>query len=592
MKTSKLLDKIFPPFSDVAREKPRDMLFIADEKPDTLTTLVAATQHVLIILMMTVPLVIVGREIGFTDDQLRSFVSIEIVVVGIATLLQSLKTRFSSGHLMIHAPNLMSIAALGAIVLNFGLGAAAGAYILAGIFVIVLARFLPRLQKLFPPEVTGILLVLLGLTLVKVGAVAFTGYQDGLIDWLAFLVAGAALGTIVVVSIWTTEKIRVFAVAFGMAAGVAIAVITGVFGAAQLKLVVGQPFVALPFEGYDLPRPTLVFGAVLPLLVIEIISAVGSIGKGMAIDKLNNAKWKRSDLPMIGRLVMCQGIGVLLNGLTGTPSTVTNSPNIGLAHSTGVAARRVGTAAGILFIIAACLPMLSTFITIVPRPVLGAIVIYTAGFLMVAGMQMILSRMINNRRMFMVGLSLTVGAAIILMPELAATVPVSLKPILGSGLTMGILTAVILNLIFRIGIAKTEEIVLAGPEESSKGTRFLEDCGISWGARHDVIARAGESLVEALEALHEAKLMEGPAILKATFDEYKVALALNYPGRGISLDGKQRVDLKQLMADGADDEAIDAAMSNMSAHLLRRLADRVSCDEAGDRATLHLQFNH
>jgi hypothetical protein len=295
---------------------------------------------------------------------------------------------------------------------------------------------------------------------------------------------------------------------------------------------------------------------------------------------------------MIGRLVMCQGIGVLLNGLTGTPSTVTNSANIGLAHSTGVTARRVGTAAGIFFIIAACLPMLSTFITIIPRPVMGAIIVYTAGFLMVAGMQMILSRMINNRRMFMVGLSLTVGAAIILMPELASQVPTSLKPILGSGLTMGILTAVILNLIFRIGIAKTEEIVLAGPQESSKGTRFLEDCGISWGARHDVIARAGESLVEALEALHEAKLMEGPATLKATFDEYKVALAIDYPGRGISLSGKHRVDLKQLMADGANDEAIDAAMSNMSAHLIRKMADRVSCDEAGDRATLHLQFNH
>jgi xanthine/uracil permease len=583
---------VFPPFADVAREKPRDMLFIADEKPDMLTTLVAGTQHVLIILMLTVYVVFVGREIGFTGDQLRSFVSIEIVVIGIATLLQSLKTRLSSGHLMIHAPNLMSIAALGAVALNFGIGAAAGAYILAGIFVIVLARFLPRLQKLFPPEVTGILLVLLGLTLVKGGAVAFTGYRDGMIDWIAFLVASAALGTIVVFSVWASEKIRVFAVAFGMAAGMAVAVITGVFGAEQLKLVAGQPFVALPFAGYDLPRPTLVFGAVLPLLVIEIISAVGSIGKGVAIDKLNNAKWKRSDLPMIGRLVMCQGIGVLLNGLTGTPSTVTNSANIGLAHSTGVTARRVGTAAGILFIIAACLPMLSTFITIIPRPVMGAIIVYTAGFLMVAGMQMILSRMINNRRMFMVGLSITVGAALILMPELTSTVPTSLKPILGSGLTMGILTAVILNLIFRIGIAKAEEIVLAGPEESSKGTRFLEDCGIAWGARHDVIARAGESLMEALEALHEAKLMDGPATLKATFDEYKVSLALNYPGRGISLSGKQRVDLKQLMAGGANDEAIDAAMSNMSAHLLRKLADRVSCDEAGDRATLHLQFNH
>ena len=64
---------------------------------------------------------------------------------------------------------------------------------------------------------------------------------------------------------------------------------------------------------------------------------------------------------------------------------------------------------------------------------------------LVAGMQMILSRMINNRRMFMVGLSITVGAAIILMPELASGVPRGLKPILGSGLTMGILTAMILD---------------------------------------------------------------------------------------------------------------------------------------------------
>jgi xanthine/uracil permease len=592
MKTSKLLDRIFPPFSDVAREKPRDMLFIADEKPDMLTTMVAGAQHVLIILMLTVYVVFVGLEIGFTGNQLRSFVSIEIVVVGIATLLQSLKTRFGSGHLIIHAPNLMSIAALGAVVLSFGMGAAAGAYIFSGIFVIVLARFLPKLQKVFPPEVTGILLVLFSLTLVKGGAVSFTGYKDGMIDWVAFLVAGVALGTIVVFSVWTSEKIRIFAVAFGIAAGIAVAAFTGVFGAEQIKLVTDQPFVALPFEGYDLPRPTLVFGAVLPLLVIEIISAVGSIGKGVAIDKLNNAKWKRSDMPMIGRLVMCQGIGVLLNGLTGTPSTVTNSANIGLAHSTGVTARRVGTAAGILFIIAACLPMLSTFITIIPRPVMGAIIVYTAGFLMVAGMQMILSRMINNRRMFMVGLSITAGAAIILMPELTSTVPTSLKPILGSGLTMGILIAVILNLIFRIGIAKTDEITLSGPEDSAKATRFLEDCGVSWGARHDVITRAGESVVEALEALHEAKLMKGPANLEATFDEYKVALALDYPGRGISFAGSRTIDLKQLMEDGAGDEELDAAMSNMSAHLLQKLADRVSCDESGDRATLHLQFSH
>ena len=97
--------------------------------------------------------------------------------------------------------------------------------------------------------------------------------------------------------------------------------------------------------------------------------------------------------------------------------------------------------------------------------------------------------------------------------------------------------------------------------------------------------------MEALEALQEARLMEGPATVKATLDEYKVNLAINYPGRGISFSGARSVDLKQLMAGGADDDAIDAAMADMSAHLLRKLADRVSCDEAGDRATLHLLVN-
>jgi hypothetical protein len=223
---------------------------------------------------------------------------------------------------------------------------------------------------------------------------------------------------------------------------------------------------------------------------------------------------------------------------------------------------------------------------------MGAIIVYTAGFLLVAGMEMILSRMINSRRMLMIGLSITVGAAILLMPELTSTVPTGLNPILSSGLTMGILTAIILNLIFRIGIAKTGETIISGPQDSAKSTRFLEDCGISWGARHDVIARAGHCIIETLEALHEAKLMEGPATLKATFDEYKIELALDYPGHGISFSEGSKIDLESIMANSDGEDAIDAAMSSMSGRLIRKLADRVSCDEAGNRATLRLLFDH
>ncbi len=586
------MDTIFPRFSDITREKPRDMIFIADESPDFKSTLAASAQHVLIMLMFTVYVVILGQEIGITGTKLRSFVSVAIVICGITTLLQSLKTRFSSGHLVIHAPNILSIAALALIVPTHGFGAAAGAYLISGILIIGLARFLPYLQKIFPPEVTGILLVLLGLSLVKGGAISFTGYHQGVMDSRSMLIAVATLGTIVFISIWTSEKVRIYAVAAGTVMGLIVAALTGMFSAEQVSQVASQPFFTLPFLGYSLPQPKFVISAVIPLLVIEIISAIGSLGKGVAIDKLNHGKWRRADLPMIGRLVTCHGISTLLSGIAGAPSTVINTPNIGLAHSTGISARKVGIATGIILIVASCLPQLSSFITTIPKPVMGAIIIYTAGFLTVTGMQMILSRMMNNRRTFMVGLSITVGAAIILMPELTANAPGYLKTILGSGLTTGVLTAIILNLIFRIGIAQTGEIALNGAIDGGKATRFLEDCGISWGARQDVIIRSGEALIEVLETLQQANRMEGQATLQATFDEYKILLTLKYPGRGITFSNDSGFDLKKIMDGSQGEDAIDDAMSNISTRLIQKLADKVSCDEKDNQATLFMHFNH
>ena len=99
-------------------------------------------------------------------------------------------------------------------------------------------------------------------------------------------------------------------------------------------------------------------------------------------------------------------------------------------------------------------------------------------------------------------------------------------------------------------------------------------------------------MVEALESLHEGKLMKGPADLKATFDEYEVVLTLNYQGRGTAFAGSHTVDLKKLMEDSEGMEALDAAMSTISTRLIQKLADVVKCDESGERATLYLKFIH
>jgi len=590
MNHKQILDQLFPPFSEHSRERPRDMSYIAPDKPDLYTTLALGATHALSALMLVVYTVVIGKEIGLTDGELRGFVALEIVVMGFATLLQSQTTRFSSGHLIVHSPSIISMAAFIAAASQFGISAAAGGLILSAIVIILLARLLPRLQALFPPEVAGVMLVLLGLSLVERGVRRFTGLENGQVDFTALASAFTTLLVIVVFSVWGGKRARVFAVIGGALAGLAVAVLTGKFGAEEMTLVANQPLFAFPLNEYRPPMPSLVLGAALPLLLIQVIAALNGFGTGFAIDKLNDASWRRADLPMISRLLYGIGFGVFLNGVTGTAPLSTSSANLGLVAVTGVAARRVGMVAAVLLIFLAFFPQVSAFIIQIPQPVVGAIIVYTAGYMLVLGMELILSRMLNSRRTFMVGLSITVGASLMLMPELGNSVPVEFKAILTSPLTMGGLAAIGLNLLFRIGISENASIELSGSYVASDATCFLEEHGADWGARKDVITRAGAAVGEALEALQINHMAKDFITLYASFDEFKLVLKLEYEGEAFSLK-KQKVDISALLMED-DETALDDAMSNMSGHLIRNLANKVSSAEQAGIASLTLQFAH
>lgn len=589
-----LFNKAFPPFHDSKREKPREMLYVANETPDLPIALVAGAQHALVALMAVVYAVLVGEALNLKEAELTGFLSLEIAVMGIATLMQSLTTRFSSGHLIAHVPSTVSFVVFITVATTFGLSAAAGGLILAGIVSVFLSRFLSRLRVFFPPEISGVLLVLVGLSVITSGVTRFTGFEEGRIDLPSVLIASATLGSIIAFSVWTSGRLRVFAVVIGAAAGMVLASLMGRFGAEEIASVVSQPFVAFPLSSYQPPVPSLILAAAMPLVLVQLLSSVDAIGAGVAIDKMNNEKWRRADLPMISRLVCCHGIGVVLNGLTGTPSIGASSANLGLAHASGVAARRVGSFAGIFLILMAFLPQVSAFVIHIPQPVVGAIVFYTAGYMLVTGMELILSRLLNSRRRFMVGVSITLGASLLLVPELAFRLPEDLRPIFGSGLMVGSLSAIAMNIVFRIGISQRGQIELAGPYAGSTATTFLEDHGAAWGARRDVVTRAGVALGEALEALHSSELLEGPLTLQASFDEYKLILVLHYPGRAITFSEVPKVDLNTLLDAGEDeaDAALDTLVSSISGHLIKNLADHVSSSEHDGRAQLRFQFDH
>ena len=222
----RFLDKLFPPFAETKREKPRDMSYVAHETPDLGTTLAVGATHTLSALMLVIYTVVVGREVGLTGAELRGFVALEVVVMGFATFLQSRTTRFSSGHLIVHSPSLMSMSAFIVAATHFGLGAAAGGLILSALVIIALARLLPHLRTFFPPEVAGVLLVLLGLSLVEGGVRRFTGLAEGQLDSTSVATAVTTLVIIVGVSVWAGKRMRIFAVVFGVFAGLIVSVWT------------------------------------------------------------------------------------------------------------------------------------------------------------------------------------------------------------------------------------------------------------------------------------------------------------------------------------------------------------------------------
>ncbi len=571
------------------------MLYIAHETPPWSTVLLAGLQHMLVAMMLVVYMVIAGRDIGLPDEALQGFVTMGIVIMGIGTLLNGLTTRVSAGHLLVLIPSTMTMLVFISVANTFGFGAVAGGVFVAGIIVFFMGRFLPRLRVLFPPEVTGVLLLLLGMSLLPGGVRRCTGLLaegDSVIQLDHVLIAAATLGTVTAVAVWASARLRVLGLVIGAAAGLLVAALTGHFGAPQLTAIAGRLFFSLPISGYSLPAMTWVPGAIIPLVFTAIIGVMDKMGAGVLIDRMNNEKWRRADLPMIGRLLNCIGICTCLSGLTGTLVTGCSSANLGLAHATGVAARKVGVAAGILLILVAFFPQIATFIIMLPAAVVGAIMIYTAAYMMVAGAELVLSRLLNGRRRATVGFSLAAGMAVMLVPELTASAPLQLKPLVGSGFIVGVSLAIALNLVFRIGVSQSSELLLDGTNAAEQAARFLEDCGAAWGARREVITHAGLAIGEALEVLCEAGVMKGPARLSASFDENWLGLVLDYPGRAWQPAETRPVDWNALLEKDGDSTALDDAMKAVSSGIIRTLADRVETGEKNGRGRLRLFFEH
>ncbi len=578
------------------RRRPFDSIYAADERPPNGVLAMLAIQHVAITLPSLVFLTSFARLDGISSSAIQAMMSASLIGMALCTVFQAWGGRLGSGVFLVHSIDPIIIALATAAVATSGPGALASVTIIASLTALCIGPLLPKLRSLFPTTVVGTVICMVGMSLV---GPAFTDAWDlnehMQVDWTSVIISSTALATMVGLSVWGGRKIQLIAVVGGLLVGLVVAIALGEIHG--LSRVSEASWVALP--SLVAPSFHVPIGIVVAVMLTALMNQLENMGGAVVMDKMTNADWRRPDMTAMTGAVRATALGDLAAALFGGAPTGYNPDNVALASASRATSRYIGLATAALLLLLAFLPKCTALVTLIPSALRGGLAIYTALFLIVAGIEMATSRALDSRGTFTIGIALCSGLAVMVLPGLSRDLPESLKFITESGFVMTGIVVILLNGIFRLGTKQTAEARLDAPDLplNQQITEFIESHGATWGARREVLHRAIAASIEAAEAVMSSGGRHLLSI-RGFFDEFNLNLELVHSGHVISLDrgpGLSQEQADHLLQADIEELDIDLALQQIGAAMLHHLADLVTAEGNGSRenpAYLKLHFEH
>lgn len=581
-----------------ARRRPADWLFGSDDRVPGGALWLLAAQHAATAMAFITYVLATAQIAGLDRQGTQSMVAMTLLGMALCTGLQAWGGRLGSGLLLVHMPNPFVITVVAALVVAHGPGGMAVATLIYGATALLVGPLVQRMRALFPPAVAGTVVCMGGLGLVEPAMRHALGVDaQWAINPVSVVIASATLGCIVLLSVWGGRRTRLLGLLAGIVIGVVVAAATGELRG--LDTLGSAPVLALPH--WYAPVWQIDPALVVALVLVSVLTQLDMLGSVVIMDKMEDADWKRANMQAVGGGIRANGVGDMAAALLGAFPSCVCSANIALAHATRSTARAIGLATALLLALVAFLPQATLALTLIPAPVLGAVELYAAGFLIVSGIELIASRAMDSRGIFTVGLSISAGLTVMLMPELVKTAPQGLQFLLGSSLVVAGLLVVALNMLFRLGTAQRSEQALdaASARLPQDITDFVERQGAAWGARRAVVQRAAQAALEGAEAIAGAGARSLVGV-RGSFDEFNLDIELLHRGPplqwGAAAAPSPALSLEALLEGDGDegDAALDAALRQVSGVLLRHLADRIGTTAGTGTvpSALCLHFDH
>ena len=426
-----------------------------------LQLILVGLQHVLLMYggAVAVPLII-GQAAGLSREEIAFLINADLLVAGVATIVQSM----GIGPMGIRMPVMMgaSFAAVGSMVAmagmpGIGLTGIFGATIAAGFFGMIIAPFMSKVVRFFPPLVTGTVITSIGLSLFPV-AVNWAGggsaaAQFGSPVYLA--IAALVLGTILLINRFMRGFWVNVSVLIGMALGY---VLSGAIGMVDLSGLDNTPWfqVVTPLH-FGMPEFHL--APILSMCLVVVIIFVESTGMFLALGKITDQEVTPR---MLRRGLLCDAGASFIAGFFNTFTHSSFAQNIGLVQMTGVRCRSVTIMAGIFLITLSLLPKAAYLVASIPPAVLGGAAIAMFGMVAATGIKILQEADIADRRnQLLVAVSIGMGLIPVVRPEFFAHLPLWMDPITHSGIAMAAVSAVCLNLMFNV-LGGSERAAMSG----------------------------------------------------------------------------------------------------------------------------------
>ncbi|NEB96522.1 nucleobase:cation symporter-2 family protein [Streptomyces anulatus] len=423
-----------------------------DEKLPPARLVPAALQHIAAMYAGVVtPPLIIGQAVGLDTAGMTRLIAASLLIAGLATVLQTVGLgRFAGNRLpFVNAASSAGIAPMLAIAETSAPGrqlpAIYGAVIVAGVFCLAVGPFFGRLLRFFPPLVTGVVITLIGVTLMPVPVAWAQGGDATAADFGAMKYLALAAFTLVVILLiqrFGRGFLKQVALLMGMFVGTLAAI---PFGLADFSALKSAPLAALPTPfAFGAPefQPAAILSLCIVMLVLMTESSAGMLALGEICDR-------RTDGRTITRGLRTDGIATLLGPVFGGFPTSAFAQNVGVVSLTRVRSRYVVAAAGGALLILGAFPVLGAVVSLVPMPVLGGAGIVLFGSIAVSGIRTLSEAGLDDSsNIILVAVALGAGIIPLAAPTFYAGFPAWAQTVLGSGISAGALVAVVLNLFF------------------------------------------------------------------------------------------------------------------------------------------------